>query len=140
MTKLIVCCDGTWNTPTQEENHLPAPTNVVKLFNALSSVDADEQEQLKYYHPGVGTEGSFFSKTAGGMWGEGLDKNIESGWAWLAQFYKPKDRIHLFGFSRGAYTARCIGGLLGRYGLPNFEGRSFSQGWEQIKTAYQRGY
>src|SRR5471030_2314251 len=106
MKHLVLCCDGTWNTAAQEENNVPAPTNVVKLYNAIAPADALGREQLKYYHSGVGTEGSFLAKTAGGIVGDGLDKNIQSGWAWIAQFYQPGDLVHIFGFSRGAYTAR----------------------------------
>jgi len=138
--RLILCCDGTWNTAAQEENNLPAPTNVVKFFNLLASVDAQGREQLKYYHPGVGTEGSALSKTAGGIVGDGLDQNIQSGWAWLARFYKPGDSITLIGFSRGAYTVRCIGGMIGRYGLPILERLPHAEAWKRVETAYQRGY
>lgn len=140
MTRLIVCCDGTWNTASQEENNLPAPTNVVKLYNALAPADDQGVEQRKYYHPGIGTDGSLSERVEGGMFGEGLDRNIKSGWEWLARNFKEKDSIHLFGFSRGAYTARCIGGLLGRYGLPVLDGVSSAEGWSRIDTAYHRGY
>jgi len=55
MKNLIVCCDGTWNTPDQEENELPGPTNVMRLYNAVGRA-APGIEQAVYYHPGVGTE------------------------------------------------------------------------------------
>ena len=51
MTQLIVCCDGTWNTLGQTDQGLPAPTNVAKLYNAV----VKDEQQLAYYHPGVGT-------------------------------------------------------------------------------------
>ncbi len=140
MKHLVLCCDGTWNTAAQEENNVPAPTNVVKLFNALAPADAQGRDQLKYYHSGVGTEGSRLAKTAGGILGEGLDKNIQSGWAWIARFYQPGDRLHLFGFSRGAYTARCIAGILGKFGLPIVDGLPHADLWTRIRTAYERGY
>ena len=47
---LIVCCDGTWNTPEQREGGLPCPTNVVKLHN----LSVEDESQRRYYHPGVG--------------------------------------------------------------------------------------
>lgn len=140
MKRLILCCDGTWNTAAQEENNLPAPTNVVKVYNALAATDAKGNEQLKYYHPGVGTEGSFLAKTAGGIFGDGLDKNIQSGWHWLSRFYAPGDAVYLFGFSRGAYTARCIGGLVGAFGLPIFDGLPPKETWARILAAYDQGY
>jgi uncharacterized protein (DUF2235 family) len=59
---LIVCCDGTWNTPEQREGGQPCPTNVVKLCNLSISDDT----QLKYYHPGVGTKGGIADRIFGG--------------------------------------------------------------------------
>lgn len=117
MGNLIVCCDGTWNTPGDKEGVVPSPTNVVKLYNALALADAGGVEQQRYYHPGVGTEGNFFEKLAGGGMGEGLDQNVKSGYRWLAGKYRPGDRIWLFGFSRGAYTVRSLGGMISRCGL-----------------------
>lgn len=58
---IIVCCDGTWNTPDAMEGGLPSPTNVVKLYNALAAADAGGTEQKFYYHPGVGTDGTWSS-------------------------------------------------------------------------------
>ena len=69
MKHFIVSCDGTWNRPDQEDRGLPAPTNVYKLHRCLAPTAQDGHEQRAYYHPGVGTEGGFFSRTAGGMWG-----------------------------------------------------------------------
>ena len=140
MKRLIVCCDGTWNTPEQEENNLPAPTNVVRLYNAVAEQDAAGNEQLKYYHTGVGTEGSVFERTAGGMYGEGLDKNIKSAYFWLATNYEPGDAAYLFGFSRGAYTARSLGGLVGKCGLPNLRGLTPAEAWARVDAAYEKGY
>ena len=78
MGNLIVCCDGTWNTPGDKEGVVPSPTNVVKLYNALAAADAGGAEQQRYYHPGVGTEGGLLGRLAGGGLGEGLDQNIMS--------------------------------------------------------------
>nr|WP_276328761.1 DUF2235 domain-containing protein [Rhizobium etli] len=56
---------------------------------------------------------------AGGGMGEGLDKNIMSAYNWLARNYEPGAKIWLFGFSRGAYTVRSLGGMISRCGLLN---------------------
>lgn len=140
MKRLIVCCDGTWNTPEQEENNAPCPTNVVKFFNVVANKDAYGTEQLKFYHPGVGTEHALLAKTAGGVYGEGLDKNIKSAYSWLANLYEPGDAIQVFGFSRGAYTVRSLGGLIGRHGLPKLAGVEPADAWARIDAAYQKGY
>lgn len=113
MKKVIVCCDGTWNTPTEMDHGLPSPTNVVKLNYAL----ARDNTQLPYYHPGVGTGRNWWDKIAGGGTGEGLDQNIKSAYRWLGSHYSPGDQIFLFGFSRGAYTVRSLCGLITKYGL-----------------------
>lgn len=113
MNQLIVCCDGTWNTLEQTDQGLPAPTNVAKLYNAA----AKDARQLAYYHPGVGTGGGLLDHVVGGGTGAGLDRNIMSAYQWLAARYRSGDRVFLFGFSRGAYTVRSLGGWLAHSGL-----------------------
>ncbi|MDJ0653675.1 MAG: DUF2235 domain-containing protein [Xanthomonadales bacterium] len=148
MKNLAVCADGTWCTADQEENGIPTPTNVVRLMNCLddqAKIPTDGEsvtvaDQLRYYHPGVGTEGRILSRLKGGAWGEGLSKNIQSAYHWLARNYSPGDRIFLFGFSRGAYTVRSLGGVLGRCGLLNLAGVPPEKGWKRVKTVYQNGY
>ncbi|WP_428634791.1 DUF2235 domain-containing protein [Sedimenticola sp.] len=143
MKYLIVFADGTWNTPDQEDNGVPAPTNVVKLKNCLAqtaSKGGHAIEQRIYYHTGVGTEGGILARTAGGAWGAGLDKNIKSAYHWLARNYQPDDHIFLFGFSRGAYTVRSLGGLLAVCGLPDLSDTDVTTGWQRVKVAYQQGY
>lgn len=140
MRNLVVCCDGTWNTPDQTDGDLPAPTNVVRLRNALSEKDAAGGEQLAYYHPGVGSEGNWWQKLKGGSVGDGLDANIQSAYRWLCQNWKAGDRIFLFGFSRGAYTARSLAGFLCRCGLLDLAGLSEAEGWKRIGKAFDKGY
>jgi uncharacterized protein (DUF2235 family) len=120
MANIIVCCDGTWNTADERDNGIPCPTNVAKIFNALADVDAQGAEQKSYYHSGVGAEGDIFEHFLGGALGDGLDKNIESAYKWLGQNYAVGDRIFIFGFSRGAYTARYVAGMVCSYGLADF--------------------
>ena len=72
MANLVVCCDGTWNTPEDMDHGLPSPTNVVKLFHALER--DDPKQQKAYYHPGVGTGKGWWDHVIGGSTGEGLDK------------------------------------------------------------------
>src|SRR4051794_10999243 len=98
-SNLDVCGDGTWNNPHDTDHRRPAPTNVVKLSNALADTGAGGVEQKKYYHPSVGSDGSAFDRLLGGGVGKGLDQNIMSGYKWLATEYRPGDNIYLFGFS-----------------------------------------
>ena len=120
MANIIVCCDGTWNTAGQRDQGLPCPTNVVKIYNALAQADKSGVTQKTYYHPGVGAEGDIFEHFLAGTIGEGLDKNIKSAYGWLAQEYAADDKIFIFGFSRGAYTARYLAGMICDYGLADF--------------------
>lgn len=140
MKKLIVSCDGTWNTPDQRQNDIPAPTNVVRLHNALAAPNGKNQEQRKYYHTGVGTEGSAFERIAGGAYGSGISKNVMGAYAWLAHNYAPGDQIWLFGFSRGAFTARSLGGFIGRCGLLDLAGLAPTDAWKRVELAYEKVY
>lgn len=137
MTNLIVCCDGTWNTPDQRESGLPAPTNVVKIYRALAPTDAAGAEQKSYYHPGVGTDGSRLQRlTAGGL-GDGLDGHVKSAYQWLARTYREGDRIFLFGFSRGAYTVRSTAGMIARCGLLDLRAAEPQVAWDAVDAIFQ---
>ncbi len=139
MKRLIVCCDGTWNTPDQEENGIPAPTNVFKIFNAIAEKDKKNNVQLKYYHPGVGSEGGVVESVLGGAIGAGISNNIRSAYHWLGCNYNEGDEIYLFGFSRGAFAARSLGGFLGR-GLLDLKNLGSDDSWFRVKKAYDKGY
>jgi hypothetical protein len=136
MTRLVVCCDGTWNTPDQEKNDVPTPTNVVRIYNAL----LEDAEQKRYYHPGVGTDGSRLDRLRGGGMGTGLARNIKSAYAWLARQYRPGDSIHLFGFSRGAYTVRSLAGMLRACGLLELTAPPAKADWAEIDRLYDECY
>ncbi len=112
--KIILCADGTWNTP-HGPSELPEDTNVRKLYLLLS----DDASQLKYYDSGVGTDGSPFEHFFGGAMGEGLFQKIQDGYEFLSYVWDPGDEIFIFGFSRGAYTARSLAGMIAFFGVPN---------------------
>ncbi len=108
--KLIVLFDGTWNSPKDE-------TNVTKIKESLDSIGKDDPYQPYFYDKGVGTH--FYDRLIGGAFGVGLSINIMQGYKWLSENYKNGDEIFLFGFSRGAYTARSLVGLIRKCGLLN---------------------
>lgn len=139
MKRLIVCCDGTWNNPDQEDNGIPAPTNVFKIYNAIAEQDSQNKEQLKYYHPGVGGEGGIVDSILGGAVGAGISRHICSAYHWLGSNYADGDEIYLYGFSRGAFTARSLGGFLGR-GLLDLRQLKPEDSWTRVKAAYDKGY
>jgi uncharacterized protein (DUF2235 family) len=139
MTNLIVCCDGTWNTADDREAGVPSPTNVVKIFNAIEKAENGGLVQRAYYHPGVGTEGSKLDKFMGGAVGDGLEKNNKSAYKWLAQNYRAGDNIYIFGFSRGAYTARYVAGIICSYGLTDFSTKTPTDDvmWQQVDRVFE---
>jgi uncharacterized protein (DUF2235 family) len=159
--RLVLCFDGTWN-------NLKSHTNVSRLYAEIAdeSVDA-ASPQRKFYDEGVGT--GTYDKLRGGLLAYGLDRNIRTGYAWLASHFELNGRpldparsaadpifaradcpqrgdrvgprrsngellstpchsggqefldgsdIYLFGFSRGAFTARSLGGLINHLGIP----------------------
>jgi uncharacterized protein (DUF2235 family) len=110
--RLIACCDGTWNKPDRQGH----TTNVVRLVRTIRACTEDGISQIVYYHPGVGT-GNFVDRWIGGGTGIGLSENVRSVYAWLLDNYRDGDEIFLFGFSRGAYTARSVAGIIAHVGL-----------------------
>lgn len=119
MKHIAVFCDGTWNNADAA-----FPTNVVKLAQAVSLAPGGSPAQQVIYVPGVGTGrgatalARWLDRVAGGAFGLGLNLNLEEAYRALAFAHVPGDRIHLFGFSRGAYMARSLAGLLRASGLP----------------------
>ncbi len=112
MKRLILCCDGTW----QDEIDGNSASNVAKIHGLIRSEAADGTQQISTYLEGVGT-GGFLARVIGGATGAGLTENVLDGYNQLAESYDPGDELFLFGFSRGAYTARAIAGLIGSHGL-----------------------
>lgn len=111
--RIVLCADGTWNTPHGPAEN-PNDTNVRKLFLLAN----DDDSQLKYYDSGVGTDGTPFEHFFGGTMGDGLFQKVQDGYAFLAYVWDPGDEIYLFGFSRGAYTARSLSGMITGFGVP----------------------
>lgn len=115
MARIAIFCDGTWNSPTIDQ-----PTHVVRLFDKTAKTNAQSTE----YFSGVGTgedEPNAFSKAlmklGGGAFGWGLNENIKRAYAYLCERYEPGDEIFIFGFSRGAYTARSLAGMIRKCGI-----------------------
>ncbi len=116
MKRLILCCDGTWNSADQVKNGTPCPTNVVKLAYRIAKRDATGMPQIVHYDQGVGT-GNSLDRLTGGAFGEGLEDNIYRAYRFLIANYEPGDEIWLFGFSRGAFTARSVAGIIRKCGI-----------------------
>jgi uncharacterized protein (DUF2235 family) len=120
--KLFIFCDGTGNEFMATRSRTDGNSNVVKLYTALRVAD----DQIAYYHPGVGTMGDptirhsiprVWSKVKGLVFGSGFEANVLDAYRYLMEVYNDGDDIYIFGFSRGAYTARALAGMLHGYGL-----------------------
>lgn len=112
---LILCFDGT-NNQFGVHN-----TNVIRLVQAV-----DRDRQLVYYDPGVGTLpeprmmtriGKKVSEWLDLAFGGGLAAKVEAAYRYLMDFWEPESQVFIFGFSRGAYTARVLAGMLHSLGL-----------------------
>ena len=111
---IVICYDGTGNE--FGENN----TNVVHVFESILR----NENQVAFYDPGVGTFsilGRTLGKKVGAIlglaFGAGLQQNIEDGYEYLMNQYNPGDKIYIFGFSRGAFTARALAGMLYNFGI-----------------------
>lgn len=133
---LILLLDGTSNEVKDDL------TNVVKLYRCAERSNA----QRVFYHPGIGTvplisdwgpatQGAI--ATFGLATGWGLDANILAAYCYLIDTYEPGDRIFLFGFSRGAYTARAVAGLIHLVGLIEPDQRNLAR---YALKAYKRAH
>jgi uncharacterized protein (DUF2235 family) len=111
---IVVCYDG---TNAEYSNH---NTNVVRTYEAIER----DASQVTFYDPGVGTF-SYFGRKLGrltgtllGMaFGYGIRENIEDGYEYLMNTYNSEDMVYIFGFSRGAYTARALAGMIHQFGI-----------------------
>lgn len=110
MKRLVFCFDGTWNRLDS-----PHPTNVLITAESVLPLTPDGRAQLIFYDEGVGTDKH--DRIRGGLFGSGLVKNLADAYRFLIFNYSPGDEIYVFGFSRGAYTARSFVGLLYACGI-----------------------
>ena len=136
---LVLCCDGTANEFAKNN------TNVVKLYSVLQH---DRASQATFYHPGLGTmeaAGALTTfarkatKILGLALGYGLESDIRDAYVFLMRNYEPADRVFIFGFSRGAYTARAVASLLHMYGLVQPGNEALVPYMIRMMTAIQRG-
>lgn len=113
--RLVVCFDGTWNKQEDSTNVLHTFHHVVEGVLKGSGVEM-EWEQRRYYDQGVGT--GVLDRVTGGAFGIGLEQNVREAMDWLVANFDDGDEIYVFGFSRGAFTARSLMGFLAVCGIP----------------------
>jgi hypothetical protein len=120
--QLIVCCDGTNNNLTGRTKD----TNVAQLCELLAP---DVNDQILYYDPGVGNASELlgatftdrfsrsFDRYYGLAFGKGIYENVAEAYRFLMRNWQPGDQIFMFGFSRGAFTARSVAGMVNQFGI-----------------------
>ena len=133
--RVILCFDGEWNCPPGpgvwsfssphslkqlQSGARPdslSSTNVFRLYQSILPRAGDGRIQQKWYDSGIDLP--WFHRFREGSFGCGLDRSILLGYAYLIATYEPGDEVFLYGFSRGAYVARSLVGLLATVGLPS---------------------
>jgi uncharacterized protein (DUF2235 family) len=115
MKRLTVFLDGTWQKLDQ-----PDPTNIAKLAQSVAHTDSKGIEQVVYYDRGVGADSLTHKarrRLVSGITGAGLEDSLMNAYLFLSWNYTTGDEIYIFGFSRGAFTARSLCGLIRNAGL-----------------------
>jgi uncharacterized protein (DUF2235 family) len=121
MTKnIVIFSDGTGQGASMPKAEA---SNVWQLYDATRNVD--RQRQVAFYDPGLGAPDKedrsawgYVHNLVSRATGLGISRNIKHCYDALIRWYEPEDRIFLFGFSRGAYTVRSLGGVLSLCGIP----------------------
>ncbi|EHK41130.1 hypothetical protein TRIATDRAFT_295093 [Trichoderma atroviride IMI 206040] len=132
--RLIVCCDGTWmnsdngyNEPTlgNPQPTLQVPSNVTRISRCFKRRCQDGTLQVMTYESGVGTGSNAIDTFTGGAFGLGLSERVRDAYSYLCVNHIDGDEIFLVGFSRGAFTARSVAGMVGNLGLLTREGLEY---------------
>jgi len=161
---VVICCDGTGVSEEHTTGQAKTPSNVLKIFHCVdtdspvgaaadgsdthSDEDAGEgeeteppREQIAFYERGVASAGNLLSKAGAGMTGYGIDSKVMIMYHFLGKNWRSdKDRLYLFGFSRGAFAVRSLMGMIYRVGLLDLRGLDFNVTLMRVKTAYIKGY
>lgn len=137
--RIIICCDGTWQSAVSGEEN--SPSNVTRLARSLNRVaeqDGKVWQQIVWYDSGIGTTSGWLGKKLEGAIGAGIEGNIIEAYNFVVLNWSPGDQVLCFGFSRGAYTARSIAGLISDIGIcePR-QLQDFHLIWEAYKSNYQ---
>jgi hypothetical protein len=117
MIRNIVLLDGTWNTPRDGTNISKLSPKKNPLARLILSHDGAIEQRVRYFD-GVGTDGLVLERLLGGAVGLGLRKIVQDAYDWVIDNYRDDQELYIFGFSRGAYAARALAGLIGASGIP----------------------
>jgi uncharacterized protein (DUF2235 family) len=139
MQRIVVLIDGTWN-----KEGTGADTNVAMLDSGkkivtqafIKSIATGAIAQHIHYHDGVGSDGDLAQRLLGGAIGMGLKKIIQEVYEFIVSDYASGDEIYILGFSRGAYAARALAGLIGASGIQRQNNADvFEVAWQHYRVA-----
>ncbi|KAH4171136.1 hypothetical protein HBI24_165720 [Parastagonospora nodorum] len=137
--KIILCCDGTWQSSVSGKHNLPS--NITRIARTIAKAGQDKEDgkvwqQIVYYDSGVGSGSlsSLESKRQGAT-GDGLVVNVLEAYNFVVNNYSPGDKIYCFGFSRGAFTARAIAGMITDLGVMKPDSMQY---FASLFAAYQK--
>lgn len=140
MKNIVFCADGTWNGPKETDpSGVDTPSNVQLLFQGLAgdfmtpvgaemereikpSASGDGPPQIAKYIHGIGDTTVELARKIEGDFGMGLVHRLVRGYTFISRNYAVGDAIYVVGFSRGAYTARALAGLIAAKGLLDWQG------------------
>jgi uncharacterized protein (DUF2235 family) len=137
MKRIVILIDGTWN-----EEGIGNDTNIAKLdpnyagagTPLIKAVSSSGMLQKAFYHKGVGAESDLVKRLLGGAIGLGLKKIIQDAYQTVVSNYEPGDEIYISGFSRGAYAARALAGLIGASGIQRSTNQQgFDIAWDHYR-------
>lgn len=129
--RIIVCLDGTWNSPDKGKED----TNVEKIYKMLPK----QLDQTTGYFPGVGTKNNTIDKFTGGLFGVGVSDNIRLAYEFIAKNYNLGDDLYIFGFSRGAFSARSLAGLISVSGIPKeWDSKKGKESWRYYRLGQKK--
>ena len=138
MKRTVVLIDGTWNKEAITGNTNVAtldPGNRMVANAFIKAQGARGVLQRVHYHDGVGSEGDFFKRLLGGAIGFGLKPIIRECYEFVVADYAPGDEIYPIGFSRGAYAARALAGLIGASGIQRAaDAATFEIAWRHYRV------
>lgn len=114
--RIAVCMDGTWQRLRSN-----TPTNIAKIARSIEHESADGAKQIVVYTAGVGAANDLSREAegalAGGLFGKGLEEDILNTYIRICLNYQWGDQLYIFGYSRGAFSARSLAGLIRRCGI-----------------------
>ncbi len=137
MKRIIILIDGTWNEEGKGND-----TNIAKLdpnYKAagaplIKPVATDGTIQIAFYHEGVGSDPDLLKHLLGGAIGIGLKQIVQDAYRTIVQHFASGDEIYILGFSRGAYAARALAGLIGASGIQrSVEPEGFDVVWNHYR-------